>query len=107
MRTPIRRQMRRAHPVSLQTKFFQTGDLVGVIYTFPVAGDVLPMHSHGNNDIHITIVARGRVRIYGPNIGSADYAAGAVIDNQAPITHEIIALEDNSRIVNIVKKVKA
>ena len=40
---------------------------------------------------------------HGPVIGTADYAAGAVIDSEAPITHEIIALEDNSRIVNIVK----
>lgn len=90
--------------MSLQTKIFQTGNLVGIIYTFPFAGDVLPMHTHGEADNHITIVARGRVTIHGPAIGSADYAAGAVIDNQAPITHEIIALEDNSRIVNIVKK---
>jgi len=62
------------------------------------------MHTHGQADVHITIVARGRVTIHGPDIGSADYAAGAVIDNEAPITHEIVALEDNSRIVNIVKK---
>lgn len=90
--------------MSLQTKLFEAGDLRGVIYTFPVAGDVLPMHSHSETDVHITIVARGRVKIYGPAIDSTDYAAGAVIDNEAPMTHEIMALEDNSRIVNIVKK---
>jgi len=89
--------------MSLQTKEFTTGNLRGVIHTFAVAGDTLPMHTHGEHDNHITIVARGRVTIHGPVIGTADYAAGAVIDNEAPITHEIIALEDNSRIVNIVK----
>lgn len=83
---------------------FKSGDLAGVVYTFPVKGDVLPMHTHGEKDVHITIVARGRVTIHGPGLVSTDYAAGAVIDNAAPITHEIIALEDNSRIVNIVKK---
>jgi quercetin dioxygenase-like cupin family protein len=87
----------------LQIKPFKAGDLSGVVYTFEIKGDVLPMHTHGENDVHITIVARGRVNVHGPS-ASDDYAAGAVIDNEAPITHEIVALEDNSRIVNIIKK---
>lgn len=90
--------------MSLQTKMFKAGDLVGVIYSFPFAGDVLPMHSHGENDVHITVVARGKVSIYGPGVDPQEYSAGAVIDNEAPITHEIVALEDDSRIVNIVKR---
>jgi quercetin dioxygenase-like cupin family protein len=90
--------------VSLQTKEFIAGDLVGIIYTFPFKSDVLPMHTHSDGDVHITIVARGSVTIHGPTIGSTDYSAGAVIDNEAPITHEIVALEDNSRIVNIIKR---
>ena len=90
--------------MSLKTRLFKTGDLGGVIYTFENKGDTLPMHTHHEEDVHITIVARGSVTIVGPHIGSKDYAAGAVIDNEPPITHEIIALEDNSRVVNIVKK---
>jgi quercetin dioxygenase-like cupin family protein len=89
--------------MSLKTKDFATGDLIGVIYTFTQKGDVLPMHFHSELDSHITIVARGGVRMHGPTIDAVDYSAGAVIDHEAPITHEFIALEDNSRIVNIVK----
>jgi quercetin dioxygenase-like cupin family protein len=83
------------------------GDLDGVVLTFSKKGDVLPMHTHYESDVHITVVARGRVKIYGPHIATTEHAAGAVIDNAAPITHEIVALEDDSRIVNIVKRIKS
>jgi hypothetical protein len=33
--------------------------LNGVIYDFPQKGDTLPMHSHGEADVHITVVAKG------------------------------------------------
>jgi quercetin dioxygenase-like cupin family protein len=89
--------------VSLQTNGFSAGKLSGVIYDFPEAGDVLPMHSHGETDVHITIVARGRVRAEGPQIGSTEYASGAVIDWPVGIEHEITGIDPGARIVNIIK----
>lgn len=88
--------------MSLLTKIITAGKLTGVIYTFEKVGDVLPMHTHQNGDAHITVVARGKFRVHG-NEWEAEYSAGAVIDFPTDQSHEFVALEDNSRIVNIVK----
>jgi quercetin dioxygenase-like cupin family protein len=81
---------------------FSTGNLSGIVYTFEKMGDTLPMHTHAGGDAHITIVARGKIRAHG-NAWEAEYSAGAVVDFPANQSHEFIALEDNSRIVNIIK----
>ena len=93
--------------MSLLSSSFKTGILSGVVYTFEHVGDILEMHTHGPLDVHITIVARGRVRVHGPEYGDKEYSAGAVIDWDVGIAHEFIGLEDNSRIVNIIKGVAA
>ena len=89
--------------MSLQTKAFSAGVLSGVIYDFPEAGDVLPMHSHGEADVHITIVARGAIVARGPVIGELIYRDGAVIDWPVGIEHEIVGIDPGARIVNIIK----
>ncbi len=81
------------------------GDLTGTILTFEHAGDVLPMHEHGERDIHISVVARGRFRVHGPTIGTTEVSAGAVLDFMPGHPHEFIALEDGSRVVQIQKRV--
>ena len=78
------------------------GKLLGMIYTFEKAGDMLPMHTHTGGNAHITIVARGKIKAHG-NEWDAEYSAGAVIDFPTDQSHEFLALEDDSRIVNIVK----
>jgi quercetin dioxygenase-like cupin family protein len=88
--------------MSLLSKQLLAGKLSGIIYTFEKAGDVLPMHTHQEGDAHITIVARGKIKAHG-NDWSEEYMAGAVIDFPSDQSHEFIALEDNSRIVNIAK----
>jgi quercetin dioxygenase-like cupin family protein len=88
--------------VSLLNTNLNTGKLVGTVYTFEKAGDVLPMHTHSGGNAHITIVARGKVKAYG-NEWEAEYSAGAVVDFPSDQSHEFMALEDNSRIVNIIK----
>jgi quercetin dioxygenase-like cupin family protein len=88
--------------MSLLTKPLSAGKLSGNVYTFQKAGDVLPMHTHTEDNVHITIVARGKIKAHG-NEWSAEYSAGAVIDFPPNQSHEFIALEDNSRIVNIIK----
>jgi len=88
--------------MSLLSTLLSAGKLGGVVYTFEQVGDVLPMHTHDEMTAHITIVARGRVKAHG-NGWSAEYGAGSVIDFPANQSHEFIALEENSRIVNIIK----
>ena len=88
--------------MSLLNTQLLAGKLSGVVYTFEKAGDVLPMHTHQEGNAHITIVARGRIKAHG-NEWSAEYGAGTVIDFPSSQSHEFIALEDNSRIVNIIK----
>jgi quercetin dioxygenase-like cupin family protein len=64
------------------------------------------MHTHTDNDAHITIVARGSIKVHGPTVEETIYKAGAVIDFIEGHPHEIEALEDDTRIVNIIKRIK-
>ena len=79
------------------------GDIRGAIYDFEVAGDILPKHNHTEDNVHITIVARGKLKAY-----SHDWeqiaTAGQIIDFRPGEPHELMALEDNTRIINIVKR---
>lgn len=86
----------------LWVKSFQCGKLAGSIYEFSATGDVLPMHAHDDETVHITVVARGRFHCHG-NGWKKDTSAGDVLDWQANDPHEFVALEANSRLVNIVK----
>lgn len=88
--------------MSLLSTQLLVGRLTGMVYTFEKAGDVLAMHTHPAGTEHITIVARGSVKIHG-NDWEMEKSAGAVIDFPPEQSHEFIALEDNSRIVNIQK----
>jgi quercetin dioxygenase-like cupin family protein len=85
----------------MHPKIVSFGNLNGAIYDAQ-EGDVLPMHDHGPSDIHITIVARGSFRAHGDGWDRI-VKAGDVIDWAVGERHELIALEPNSRFVNIVK----
>lgn len=89
--------------MSLRIDPLAAGRLTGSIYTFESAGDVLPMHRHTDADVHITIVARGRFRIHGSEIGDNEFGEGAVLDWSPGVDHEFVALTDGARIVNIIK----
>ncbi len=79
------------------------GDLRGAMYTFERSGDVLPKHNHTENDAHITIVARGKLKAYSHD-WSLEATAGQMLNFRAGEPHELMALEDNTRIFNLVKK---
>lgn len=79
------------------------GDIRGVIYDFEFAGDVLDKHVHSESDVHITIVTNGRVSAYSHD-WDIEAGPGQIIDFRAGEPHEIKALEDNTRIINIIKK---
>jgi hypothetical protein len=85
---------------------FSSKSLKGTIYTFEKAGDILPMHGHSptGTPMHISIVARGSFRYHGPLIGEHTLKAGAFVDHEDDfVTHEFVALEDNSRLFNIAR----
>ena len=84
-------------------KTFQSGDLKGSIYDFEKSGDVLPKHNHDKSTAHITIVARGKLKAYSHD-WSMEATAGQLLDFRPGEPHELMALEDNTRIFNIVKK---
>lgn len=86
----------------LEAKPFSFGKLNGSVYDFPMIDDVLPMHMHGEGDVHITIIARGSFKVHG-NGWERVLKAGDVADWRPGDPHEFIALEANSRIVNIIK----
>ena len=79
------------------------GDLRGVMYDFEKVGDILSKHVHTEEDVHITIVARGKIKVYSHD-WSIEATPGQVLDFRAGEPHEFMALEDNTRIFNIIKK---
>jgi quercetin dioxygenase-like cupin family protein len=97
--------MDRQVPVEPAVTSINSGDLRGAIYDFARAGDVLRMHRHGSDDVHISVVARGRFRCRGsfPQ-GEVELAEGVFVDWDAGVDHEFTALTDNARLVNIIKK---
>lgn len=87
----------------LSAKLIETGDLRGTMYDFEKAGDILPKHNHTENDVHITIVARGKLKAYSHDWETVA-VAGQLLDFRPGEPHELMALEDDTRIFNIVKK---
>jgi len=79
------------------------GDLKGTIYDFEKAGDVVDKHNHTEENAHITVVAKGSIKAY-----SHDWeivlVAGKVADFPPNQPHAFMAMEDDTRIVNIRKK---
>ena len=80
----------------------QFGKLVGIVFDFDDAGDMLGMHNHTEADVHITIVSKGSFRAHGDG-WEMILKAGQIVDWDAGQAHELIALEPDSRFVNIVK----
>lgn len=79
------------------------GDLQVTMYDFEKAGDILPMHVHDENTNHITIVARGKLRAHGDG-WEQTANTGQMLDFPVGAPHELTALEDDTRIYNVVKK---
>jgi len=79
------------------------GDIQGTMYDFEKVGDILPKHIHDEYSVHITIVARGKLKAYSHD-WEKEAVAGQLIDFRPGEPHELMALEDNTRIFNIIKK---
>ena len=81
------------------------GSLRGAMYDFEKVGDILPKHNHNEDTAHITIVARGKIKAYSHD-WEMEATAGQLLDFPAGQPHELMALEDNTRIFNIIKSPK-
>lgn len=79
------------------------GDISGTMYDFEHAGDILPKHVHDESNVHITIVARGRLKAYSHD-WEIEAGPGQLVDFRPGQPHELMALEDGTRIFNILKK---
>jgi quercetin dioxygenase-like cupin family protein len=88
--------------MSLLDRPLAIGKLTGTIYDFEREGDELPRHNHSENDIHISIVARGKVKAFGDGWETIA-EAGSILDWEVGQYHAFIALEPNTRLVNIHK----
>ena len=80
----------------------QFGKLNGALYSFEEIGDTLPMHDHSEGGVHVTFILNGSFRIHG---GGWEMVrkAGDFIDWEPGQFHEFIALEPNSRCLNMLK----
>jgi quercetin dioxygenase-like cupin family protein len=78
------------------------GNLTGRMYDVPEVDDTLPMHTHGEVGNHISIVSKGSFKAHGDGWEMV-IKVGNVVDWPANQAHEFIALEADSRLVNIVK----
>ena len=83
----------------------QIGDLSVVIFDFAEVGDILPLHTHSEVTVHITIVAKGSFKASGVDWEQVA-KAGDVLDFAPYQPHEFVSLEADSRIINIGKNVK-
>lgn len=86
----------------LQHKLLNVDSIRGIVFDFPEVGDVLPMHTHDETNVHITICARGKLRVFS-NQFELEISAGDIWDWEPGVWHGFEALEPNSRIVNIIK----
>jgi quercetin dioxygenase-like cupin family protein len=86
----------------LLNKALSYGKLTGGIYDFEFAGDELARHTHDETTVHISIVARGSFKMVGDG-WEMTAKCGDVVDFDIGQYHAFIALEPNSRLVNIVK----
>jgi quercetin dioxygenase-like cupin family protein len=86
----------------LLSKALTIGDSLGTIYDFEKKGDILDKHVHIRRDVHYSIVARGSFKVYGDDFEQS-VPAGTILDWDEGVNHGFIALEDNSRLINIIK----
>lgn len=70
------------------------------LYNFAKALDVIPMHTHDYS--HLTVVVSGRIKATDGS-KSSEFGPANVINFASGKPHEIIALEDNTVILNIFK----
>ncbi len=80
----------------IRFKWYESGDLFGVHYTFEKAGDALPNHAHARETLHNVIVLKGAIRECDTIV-----QAGNVHDFDGSQLHLITALIAGTQILNL------
>lgn len=80
----------------------------GTVYTLEFKGDIFPLHTHSENDNHITILAHGSMRVEGhERYHGAELRAepgGTILNWVAGEPHGFVALEDGTTLINLFKR---
>lgn len=85
------------------SKNYKDGDLSGTLYKFESLEDKLPLHSHSSFDNHVTFVLKGKVKIISGK-WERECLPGDLISFEEDSPHEILNLEEDSLILNLLKK---
>ena len=75
----------------LRYKYYHSGRVYGILYTFECAGECLPEHAHDASTAHNIIVLHGQLKLV---FGDDDFrviSAGEVVDFDWTRRHRIIA----------------
>lgn len=79
-----------------------TNGKYGIQYTFSEIGEGLPMHIHEPELFHDVNVVTGKIAFYTTNGANLIVVnMGQTINFDGTVPHEIVALESNTRIINI------
>ena len=80
------------------------GKLQMTVYHYEQPGDELQVHTHTVENNHITIIGQGSFRVTGAAaIRGTILKPGTVVDWPAGQEHGFVALEPNSRMIQIQK----
>jgi hypothetical protein len=85
--------------MSTHTQLVHIGPVSGFLYLFDKAGEGLGLHVHDHTDAHNVYVLYGSVRVYG-EIPTMELSAGMELPLEWDKPHEILALEDNTMLLN-------
>ncbi len=83
-------------------KEYRDGKLKGTLYKFEEIGDKLEEHSHTQFDVHITIVISGSIQVFCGEF-CENYRPGSIVSFVEDSPHEIVAMEKDTRILNLLK----
>ena len=88
----------------ISPKLVNLGKLTVNIFDCPKKGDELPTHTHMEGDNHISVVAKGTFKVLDhPELKDTILNTGQVVDWQVGLPHGFVSLQDDSRLVNVVK----
>lgn len=81
---------------------WEDGKLQGALYLFADKNDELPLHTHVAETNHITVVIRGAITAFGLD-WEENATSGNILSFTAGVPHRIVATEDDTLILNILK----
>jgi quercetin dioxygenase-like cupin family protein len=79
---------------------YRSGELFGAVYTLEHKGDGLPEHAHTREMEHNVVVLRGSISLFLPG-AKLTFTEGALVDFDGSKPHRIVALEPQTKILNL------